>query len=153
MNQHYDNQPYNPSQPYDPPYAAHPQDPFATPGGGYHSPPPTHDVYGVPLPQTVHSPPPQTDYLNAGIQPQPQYISPQRHASGFDLHDDGPQPQAQEPFDGGDIPLLQRGNSGASASTPMPGGYAENDEPGTNIRYGRIPQRVPRRLKTMKKVE
>ncbi|KZV65081.1 glycosyltransferase family 2 protein [Peniophora sp. CONT] len=33
----------------------------------------------------------------------------------------------------------------------MPGGY--NDEEDTNIRYGRIPQRVPRRYKTIKKVE
>jgi chitin synthase len=37
----------------------------------------------------------------------------------------------------------------------MPGSYEasqeEQEEP-TNIRYGRIPQRVPRRYKTMKKV-
>ena len=33
----------------------------------------------------------------------------------------------------------------------MPGGY--NDEDGNNIRYGHIPQRVPRRYKTIKKVE
>lgn len=50
-------------------------------------------------------------------------------------------------------------------STPGPGhvpgeygfsaGNADEygDEPGNNIRYGRIPQRVPRRLKTIKRVE
>ncbi|KAI0051502.1 glycosyltransferase family 2 protein [Auriscalpium vulgare] len=34
---------------------------------------------------------------------------------------------------------------------PIPGGY--NDEGENNIRYGSIPQRVPRRFKTIKKVE
>jgi chitin synthase len=38
----------------------------------------------------------------------------------------------------------------------MPGGYDPAGDEGegvNNIRYGRIPQRVPRRYKTMKKVE
>ncbi|KIY52490.1 glycosyltransferase family 2 protein [Fistulina hepatica ATCC 64428] len=35
----------------------------------------------------------------------------------------------------------------------MAGGYVEDEEAPTNIRYGRIPQRVPRRYKTIKKVE
>jgi chitin synthase len=39
----------------------------------------------------------------------------------------------------------------------VPGTYEpsirEDPEEATNIRYGRIPQRVPRRFKTMKKVE
>ncbi|KAG0696922.1 hypothetical protein DFH29DRAFT_948941 [Suillus ampliporus] len=41
-------------------------------------------------------------------------------------------------------------------SGPMPGSHQEatsDDRSETNIRYGRIPQRVPRRLKTIKKVE
>lgn len=40
---------------------------------------------------------------------------------------------------------------------PMPGGYepamTEDDQTDSNIRYGRIPQRVPRRYKTIKRVE
>jgi len=54
----------------------------------------------------------------------------------------------------GDMPLLRRNNPYAPA--PTPGGYEEaisDDRSETNIRYGRIPQRVPRRHKTMKKVE
>lgn len=57
----------------------------------------------------------------------------------------------------GDMPLLRR-DSGSGAA-PFPGRYAESheggmeDEDDSNIRYGRIPQRVPRRYKTMKKVE
>ncbi|KIO23871.1 glycosyltransferase family 2 protein [Tulasnella calospora MUT 4182] len=51
------------------------------------------------------------------------------------------------------MPLLRRRNSGGSVN---PGGFIDPSEapPGeeTNIRYGRIPQRVPRRYKTMKKV-
>ena len=39
----------------------------------------------------------------------------------------------------------------------MPGGYDDaatpDDRSESNIRYGRIPQRVPRRYKTIKKVE
>lgn len=78
----------------------------------------------------------------------------------------------------GDIPLLRRdsGTSGMGiripdhspagglggeyidVDAPIPGAYSgnwDNDEgvDGNNIRYGRIPQRVPRRYKTVKKVE
>ena len=69
----------------------------------------------------------------------------------------------------GDMPLLQRGPSQhsefsghAMGSPAFPGGFAgpagydpalQDDEQETNIRYGRIPQRVPRRYKTIKKVE
>jgi chitin synthase len=76
----------------------------------------------------------------------------------------------------GDIPLLRR-DSGASGmglripdhnptgggfvggdfvnvDAPIPGAYnGDWDDGGNNIRYGRIPQRVPRRYKTIKKVE
>ena len=66
-----------------------------------------------------------------------------------------------EPSRSTDIPLLQRESSpgGTSLRTRVPGSYEpslheEQDEAtNTNIRYGRIPQRVPRRYKTMKKVE
>jgi len=69
--------------------------------------------------------------------------------STYDLHDD----------DTGDIPLLRRdGSRGSNYSMPhVPGGYEESitadNRSETNIRYGRIPQRVPRRYKTIKKVE
>lgn len=48
------------------------------------------------------------------------------------------------------MPLLRRDPSqGSSYNMPVPGGYDED----VNIRYGRIPQRIPRRYKTIKKVE
>ena len=54
------------------------------------------------------------------------------------------------------MPLLQRDSP--YSHTTMPGGYqdgpdGDDAQPETNIRYGRIPQRVPRRYKTLKKVE
>ncbi|KAK2465800.1 hypothetical protein APHAL10511_002344 [Amanita phalloides] len=81
--------------------------------------------------------------------------------------------------DTGDIPLLRRDEGArfnrnssllAPMPVPMPGGYAdegssinlprrtqeeegEEGSQGTYIRYGRIPQRVPRRYKTLKRVE
>ena len=89
------------------------------------------------------------------------------------MHDD-----ADHDFqDAGDIPLLRRDgdvrftrNSSllAPMPAPMPGGYEDEgsstnlaqdqhgedeENRGTNIRYGRIPQRVPRRYKTLKRVE
>ena len=53
------------------------------------------------------------------------------------------------------MPLLER--ESPYARTTIPGSYQDvpdaDDQPETNIRYGRIPQRVPRRYKTLKKVE
>jgi hypothetical protein len=67
-----------------------------------------------------------------------------RPDSGYTLHDDGP-----HDHDTGEEPLLQH------PGMNMPGGPGVDEEPGndTNIRYGHIPQRVPRRYKTIKKVE
>lgn len=80
--------------------------------------------------------------------PQPMY-----RRSGYDLHDDN-----DHDLDSGDIPLLRRDGSHSSYNLPIPGGYDEDmptpdNRSETNIRYGRIPQRVPRRYKTIKKVE
>jgi chitin synthase len=59
------------------------------------------------------------------------------------------------------MPLLRRDPSSISSIRRVPGGY-EDDGDGAatpdnqsenNIRYGRIPQRVPRRYKTIKKIE
>ena len=54
----------------------------------------------------------------------------------------------------GDIPLLRSSGSllGTTEPPQMPGTFDEDDEDAqdqqsTNIRYGRIPQRVPRRYK------
>ncbi|KIK98524.1 glycosyltransferase family 2 protein [Paxillus rubicundulus Ve08.2h10] len=59
-------------------------------------------------------------------------------------------------MDAGDMPLLRR--ESPYQHVKLPGGYEEvasMDDPQAeiNIRYGRIPQRVPRRYKTIKKVE
>ena len=58
--------------------------------------------------------------------------------------------------DAGDLPLL-RAPSGRSQESlnPMPGQYhpVPSEDDVNNIRYGRIPQRVPRRNKTIKRVE
>ena len=52
------------------------------------------------------------------------------------------------------MPLLRRNSQASIFSVPQsfPGGFAEPEQD-INIRYGRIPQRVPRRYKTIKKVE
>ena len=115
----------------------------------------TPDRYNTPatLPGQARVTTPHNDYLN----PAPATTTgPRVH---YELNDpnDGP--------DGGDIPLLRR--DGATAITPidgssmresyaMPGGFdpsllPESDE--NNMRYGRIPQRVPRRYKTKKRYE
>lgn len=60
----------------------------------------------------------------------------------------------------GDLPLL-RAPSGRSQESfsmnNMPGRYdgtnPADEDANNNIRYGRIPQRVPRRYKTLKRVE
>jgi chitin synthase len=52
-----------------------------------------------------------------------------------------------------EMPLLSRDPS-RGAYRPMPGEYDnEEEEPEDRIRYGRLPQRVPRRYKTIKRVE
>jgi chitin synthase len=77
------------------------------------------------------------------------------YGGGYSLRDEN-DPQELNGNEGGDIPLLRRDNSGMSTAMPVPGAYDEptgDDLSESNIRYGRIPQRVPRRYKTMKKVE
>lgn len=94
---------------------------------------------------------------------------------GYEAHDD-----AEHDYqDTGDIPLLRRDEGTrfgrissllAPMPVPMPGAYEDNgsstnlmqsqqgeedeeEHQATHIRYGRIPQRVPRRYKTLKRVE
>jgi len=98
---------------------------------------------------------PAADYMNPHFNPdlRSSPIPPGASSTtvGYDLHDDSGD-------DPGDIPLLRRdGSRGSAYSMPhVPGGYDESvadNRSETNIRYGRIPQRVPRRYKTVKKVE
>ncbi|KAL6300688.1 glycosyltransferase family 2 protein [Sparassis latifolia] len=142
----------------------------------YHSPPPLQDPYMSPNHPTspplhpASSPlrlPPQGDYLSAGyssihsVTPPPQMMPPstsQLGHSSVSLYDQGPVLEGEDSdadnLETGDIPLLRRDNSGSTL--PMPGGYEPvlpDDTSESNIRYGRIPQRVPRRYKTIKKVE
>ena len=94
-----------------------------------------------------------TDYMHPHFNPDPTAHSSSTtigQRPSYELHDDGDDP--------GDMPLLRRDGSRVSNySMPhVPGGYDEpvsDNRSETNIRYGRIPQRVPRRYKTIKKVE
>nr|VWO98184.1 Uncharacterized protein [Ganoderma boninense] len=132
--------PFQPSfpQPHSPPL--HPGSPPLHPGS-----PPLH----------IGSPP-ISDYLSTtshtladpmGLQSP--YSS---QSTRVQLHDDG---VVDDFGDTGDIPLLRR-DGPTGGSMPIPGEYdpvLDDDRSESNIRYGRIPQRVPRRYKTIKKVE
>ncbi|KAH7913366.1 glycosyltransferase family 2 protein [Hygrophoropsis aurantiaca] len=155
--QPYEHQPYQQPQLYDPHQQYQTPDPFLTPQPHSYSPAPALDPYqGHP-----QSPPPSrptTDYLTPHYNPYDNVHStpaPTRPVSQFgpsyELHD-REEPDVEET---GDIPLLRR--ESPYAPITMPGTYDqptpdELDED-NNIRYGRIPQRVPRRYKTIKKVE
>ncbi|KAI0793146.1 glycosyltransferase family 2 protein [Irpex lacteus] len=148
----YDAHPSQAHNPYDqPPYS----DPFAPPHSPpvpYHSPPPpggTGSEYPNPF---------QGGYSDSGHLSPPLVHSPLAHSPpGFQLHDEPTRYNLHdEPadLDTGDIPLLNRNPSGMAM--PVPGGYdpvKDEEAEESNIRYGRIPQRVPRRYKTIKKVE
>ncbi|KAK7455190.1 Chitin synthase 4 [Stygiomarasmius scandens] len=153
-----------------------PLDPYGAP---IHSPPPQQVPYGHP----GSPPPSQAphDYLGGtGIPSLPPPSNfPMRHS--YELHDDGPIDADRDDYDAdGDIPLLRRNSQANTLNIPaaayansggdsesfvnvdmpiaMPGSFDENQfgneqDGGVNIRYGRIPQRVPRRYKTIKKVE
>ncbi|KAF4580727.1 Chitin synthase, class 1 [Pleurotus pulmonarius] len=165
----------NPYERYDAPYTL--PDPFANPTyttppptqpGGYHSPPPQLDPYGAPLhpqspppntygaPSHPHSPPPsmQPEYAPFSHPPPPPALPPAQ-PQRYELHDD----HEDGGLDTGDIPLLRRDPSyNSGMNMPVPGAYGDDpltsdDRSENNIRYGRIPQRVPRRYKTIKKVE
>ncbi|KAG1844434.1 chitin synthase [Suillus tomentosus] len=152
----YDPNRYNPQfehRPYDPNQQYHLPDPFLTPRVQSTPFPPSQlqDLYQQQ--QQQHPPQPPIDYL-----------TPHVHYSPFDNAPPASRPQSQfgmdyemverEDNDLGDMPLLQ--HNGPYTAAQMPGGYQEaisDDRSETNIRYGHIPQRVPRRYKTIKKVE
>ncbi|KAF8187730.1 hypothetical protein BJ912DRAFT_1143554 [Pholiota molesta] len=153
--------PFNPAHnPYasPPPHNSYasppPHNPYASP-----PPPPPHAAASyVPPPMLhAHSPPPpggMVGYAPPAPAPTPGSLYTR---SGYDLHDGG-----EEMEDTGDIPLLRRDPSSMSSIPHPPGAYDDDegdrgtiadDRSENNIRYGRIPQRVPRRYKTIKKVE
>ncbi|KAF7351028.1 Chitin synthase [Mycena sanguinolenta] len=133
-------------------------DPYQSHYGAASPPPPQHyppaDPYGAP----IHSPPPQGthDYLATPFQPPPQSTTPLSAAyarNAYSLADDGPVEHGED--DHGDMPLLRRDPSSHSGfNMPVPGDYIpeEDGSINNNIRYGRIPQRVPRRYKTIKRL-
>ncbi|KLO11794.1 glycosyltransferase family 2 protein [Schizopora paradoxa] len=90
----------------------------------------------------------EAEYLNPGYNAPPRPAS--SHFSAYEDHEHDPNND-----DLGDIPLLQRDSTAFNPS--LPGGYEESlapqDDESSNIRYGAVPQRVPRRYKTMKRVE
>lgn len=148
-------------------------DPFVTPTSINHpSLYDPHVPYGGPSPSAAsdryNSPAPlpgQARVTSPSIpHPQNDFLNPSPAAAG------GPRVhyEANDPNDGfdGDAPLLRR--DGASTVTPVdgssmresyaiPGGFDPTllnpDADENNIRYGRIPQRVPRRYKTKKRYE
>ncbi|KAG1735652.1 glycosyltransferase family 2 protein [Suillus occidentalis] len=147
----YDSNNYNPQfehQPYDPNQQYHLPDPFLTP-----------QIQSTPFPPSQSQ-----DLRHQQEQPPPQipadYLTPHARFSSFDNSQPAPRPQSHfgqdyemvERDDLGDMPLLRP--NGSYATAPMPGSYLDTDDRSeTNIRYGHIPQRVPRRYKTIKKVE
>lgn len=147
--------PYNPQQP-DPQYEHQPYDP-----NQYHH----SDPFLTPQAQPASFPPqslPDPYQQQPSLQPQTDYLTPHVHYSPFDNSPATTRPQSgfdyemveREDNDLGDMPLLQRNSHYAAA--PVPGSYDEATSDArseTNIRYGRIPQRVPRRYKTIKKIE
>ncbi len=135
-------------------------DPFAIPSQSVYNSPPMH-VMSPPMgeyhPQQMEYHNPYQAHLSPpmhALSPPPQ-IQPSPTPSPYSLND---QPYSfneneADDQDTGDIPLLRRDNP--SMPLPIPGAYDEptdDDRSESNIRYGRIPQRVPRRYKTIKKV-
>lgn len=170
---HYD-QPYDQGEYRDSYYSqpAHtnpfssPPPPALPPLGGYPSSQPPHDPY-TQSPYAPHTSPPPQDYLETPyhtLSPPPgagtPSIAPSLSAYGrqsYALSD--PPPQDDGDLDEGDIPLLNRNSHAPPVSMPVPGGnsnyggFEDDGDDGNFIRYGRIPQRVPRRYKTVKRVE
>ncbi|CAK5281878.1 unnamed protein product [Mycena citricolor] len=152
--------PVPPFPPSPPPPPGQGFDPYGHPSQYGAGSPPPHPMYPPidPYQQAIHSPPPLPqgthDYLATPFQaPQPtstpfneEYNRPAYPVD--DIHEQGEEEH-------GDIPLLRRDPSSDSGfNMPIPGDYQGDDAASAhNIRYGHIPQRVPRRYKTIKRVE
>ncbi|KAG2010491.1 chitin synthase, variant 2 [Coprinopsis cinerea AmutBmut pab1-1] len=177
----YDNHPNPYDRNYNDPFTGSPTtttNPFNTPG----PPPPLHpSAYGNAPPLAIPTPPPPPPHVIPSASPPMLTHTPLPPPGHVQFQVAPPQPpgtplstgyrrSAYEPdddggMDAGDIPLLRRDPASDSSllrppsAMPVPVNYDDNRSPSTapedttNIRYGRIPQRVPRRYKTVKKVE
>ena len=147
--------------PFNPPYRQSPSpshpDPYSTPSYPLHSitqPPPQSQQYQVqPQQQLRHDPfAPDRSFNDLAVPSLPS-LSNQTSTTAF-------QPYGEDPDHGlddmGDLPLLRapsgRSQESLSMGVNMPGRYGTPLDD-NNIRYGRIPQRVPRRYKTLKRIE
>ena len=138
-------------------------DPFANPDPGPYAPRPVASppVGGYqPHHEEYMNPYDSAPTLQGGLTPVQTNVSSTRPLPSptptFSVNDHHYDPNEPDDHDTGDIPLLQR--SGPPQPIGMPGQYDDDyvipdDRSENNIRYGRIPQRVPRRYKTMKKVK
>ncbi|KAH9961842.1 glycosyltransferase family 2 protein [Russula compacta] len=142
-----------------------------------------HESYASTSYSPSHTLPPPPPPQPFQLQPQQQHphvtFTPDQSFSTTDLNVPPPPPLSNQtsttifqPYgdpdngleDAGDFPLLRApsGRSQESLSMNIPGFYDSqslnmpgnyDEDSGNNIRYGRIPQRVPRRHKTLKRVE
>jgi len=139
----YDNYP---SDPFNPPIQYPPHNPYA-------SPPPPPSI--IRPPSTPFAPPPPPP------PPRPSTASSIYPGSSATLYHPANLYDHEEHDDTGESPLLRRHPSEMSfvhiprkfeedENAPIITDDARSD---TNVRFGRIPQRVPRRYKTLKKVE
>ncbi|KDQ16092.1 glycosyltransferase family 2 protein [Botryobasidium botryosum FD-172 SS1] len=131
--------------PYDDPFRGHPGD----------SPYSVHGSLSPPIQQ-------HDDFLGSHQLQEPNFSQPRPHftpasTSSYQLEDEGFIPRAQD--DPGDIPLLRRdsGHGPSSDHLALGAGDMQADQPAddnfaSNIHYGSIPQRIPRRGKTKKRV-
>ncbi len=137
--------------PFNPPYhqSPSPNHPESYPSSDYTLAPPSAQQYqqqqahgSFTADQSFHA-------TDLAVPPPP--LSNQTSTTAFQPYED----LDHELDDMGDLPLLRAPSGGRSQepiSMNMPGQYgAPLDENG--IRYGRIPQRVPRRYKTLKRIE
>ncbi|GLB45336.1 putative chitin synthase [Lyophyllum shimeji] len=157
--QPYSNNPYDNADLYGGSLLQPPQDQYSRPSSTTYPP---LDAYGRPSPgpHPLSPPPPPPPPASLGVPFQtpgpPPSTTPLSHGyarTAYELRDehDGAE---NDHADTGDIPLLRRDPSQSSfvnVEMPIPGAYDEDET--SNIRYGRIPQRIPRRYKTLKKVE
>jgi chitin synthase len=132
---------------------------YATPSYPLHTispppPPPPFHLQPQQQQQPYHTFTPDQSFSAADLNLPPPPLSNQTSTTLFQPYED----PDQEVEDMGDLPLL-RAPSGRSQESfvNIPGRYDSippaDDDANNNIRYGRIPQRVPRRNKTLKRVE
>jgi hypothetical protein len=138
--------------PFNPPYRQSPSpshpDPYSTSSYSISQPPPPPQLYQQQQPHGSFTADQSLSTSDLTVPPLPS-LSNQTSTTAFQPYEDD-----HGLDDMGDLPLLRApsGRSQESLSMNMPGQYgAPLDESG--IRYGRIPQRVPRRHKTLKRIE